>query len=108
MSKGLGASEVAVPFTSKSVYYYWHKCTEKDWRFDPDPYVSACKYVQAKGEENHICDMEIEAEPGMRAFGFYISDFVEAWAMHTQELAMDSTCAFFSCCAMTCDRVLMS
>ncbi|KAI0324368.1 hypothetical protein GY45DRAFT_1349448 [Cubamyces sp. BRFM 1775] len=70
--QGLGVSEVSIPFTAKSVYCYWHQCTEKDWRFDQDPYVLACKYVQAKGMKNHICDMNIEAEPGMRAFGFYI------------------------------------
>ena len=106
MSKGLSVSEVSIPFTSKSVHYYWHKCPEKDWRFDPDPYVSACKYVEEKGEENHICDMHIEAEPGTRAFGFYIKDFVEAWAVHTQELAMDSTCELDLHTA--CDRALMS
>ncbi|KAJ2990392.1 hypothetical protein NUW54_g8481 [Trametes sanguinea] len=80
-----------INFKSSAVYYHWTKVTRKDWRLDNDPFVSARKFIEARGADYKIVLMDIKPEPGTRVLGFYIQDFMDAWATHTQELAMDST-----------------
>lgn len=79
-------------FRSKAVYYYWQIVTRDEWRLASTPLESARKFLEDKGEEYHIQSLDVEPEPGTEVLAFYITDFVEGWAEHTQELAMDSTC----------------
>lgn len=74
------------------MYYYWHVVSREDWRLADSPLESARKFVQERGKDHHIAMLDVEAEPGTKVLAFYVTDFVGAWAQHTQELAMDSTC----------------
>ncbi|KAI9056968.1 hypothetical protein FKP32DRAFT_1584478 [Trametes sanguinea] len=80
-----------VPFRAKAVYYHWLLVCRQDWKLDPDPLVSARKFIQERGEHYRLKAFDLQEEPGTQAVAFYIQDFVESWAAHTQELAMDST-----------------
>ncbi|KAI9059933.1 hypothetical protein FKP32DRAFT_1760738 [Trametes sanguinea] len=80
-----------VPFRAKAVYYHWLLVCRQDWKLDPDPLVSARRFIQERGEHYRLKAFDLQEEPGTQAVAFYIQDFVESWAAHTQELAMDST-----------------
>lgn len=84
--------ELALPFKQKAVYYYWHIVSRKEWRLADTPLASARKFIETNSEMEFISLLDVEAEPGTEALAFYVTDFVEGWAKHTQELAMDSTC----------------
>lgn len=81
-------------FSEKSVYYYWQVISRKQWRLADDPVESAEIFLKTKGEEEGVVHMEIKPEPGTEVVGYYVKDFIERWAVHTQELAMDSTCTW--------------
>lgn len=74
------------------VYYYWQIVTRDEWGLVSTPLESTHKFITDKGNEYHIKTLNVEAEPGTEVLAFYITDFIEGWAEHTQELAMDSTC----------------
>lgn len=92
--EGRSVTEVDMPFRSKAVYYYWHVVTRKLWRFSDDPFQSAHLFLSRSGQRNHVSILEVEHEPGVKALAFQVNDFLAEWALHTQELAMDSTCMF--------------
>ena len=56
------------------------------------PIESARKYIQEKGDENFVSLLDVEAEPGTEVIAFRVTDFMDAWARKTEELAIDSTC----------------
>ncbi|EIW56575.1 uncharacterized protein TRAVEDRAFT_101164, partial [Trametes versicolor FP-101664 SS1] len=80
-----------LPYGPNAVYYYWHIISREEWRLADDPLASARKFVEERGEKHHIALLDVEAAPGTETLAFYVTDFVEMWAKHTQELAMDST-----------------
>ncbi|KAJ2970013.1 hypothetical protein NUW54_g12830 [Trametes sanguinea] len=80
-----------IPYGPNAVYYYWHTVCREEWRLADNPFASARKFVQERGEKHHIKMLEIEAEPGTEVLAFYVMDFIAAWGRNTQELAMDST-----------------
>ncbi|KAI0826923.1 hypothetical protein BC628DRAFT_1495368 [Trametes gibbosa] len=88
---GLPVEDVKLPYSANAVYYYWHVVSRKEWRLADSPLESARKFVQERGKDHHIAMLDVEAEPGTEALAFYVTDFIGAWAEHTQELAMDST-----------------
>ena len=90
---GKPVTEVSVPYTEKSVYYYWHVISQDYWRLDPDPLESAKKFVVKNSAKHFVALLDIEAELGTEVMAFEVSDFIASWAKHTQELGMDSTCA---------------
>ncbi|EIW53639.1 uncharacterized protein TRAVEDRAFT_99853, partial [Trametes versicolor FP-101664 SS1] len=85
------AEEDDLPYGPNAVYYYWHIVSREEWRLADDPLASARKFVEERGEKHHIVLLDVEAAPGTQTLAFYVTDFVEMWAKHTQELAMDST-----------------
>ncbi|KAI9057367.1 hypothetical protein FKP32DRAFT_1689206 [Trametes sanguinea] len=86
-----GVREIDVPFRSKSVYYYWATVCRSEWRLSDTPLSSARKFLHERGTEFNICALNIKEEPGTEVLAFYVKDFVEEWARHTQELGIDST-----------------
>ncbi|KAI0348907.1 hypothetical protein OH77DRAFT_1465898, partial [Trametes cingulata] len=78
-------------YFANAVYYYWHIVTREEWRLADSPFKSAQMFVQQKGKEHCIALLEVETEPGVEVLAFYVTDFMQAWAKNTQELAMDST-----------------
>ncbi|EIW59064.1 uncharacterized protein TRAVEDRAFT_19598 [Trametes versicolor FP-101664 SS1] len=88
---GLPVEDVELPYSANTVYYYWHVVSREEWRLADSPLESARKFVEERGKDHHIAMLDVEAEPGTEALAFYVTDFVGAWAQHTQELAMDST-----------------
>ncbi len=82
-----------MPFDEKAVRYHWLKTSQGAWRLAEDPIDSARKFITENGEENMIATLDVEAEPGTTVLAFQVTDFMEAWAENTRELAMDSTCA---------------
>ncbi|EIW53150.1 uncharacterized protein TRAVEDRAFT_100951, partial [Trametes versicolor FP-101664 SS1] len=88
---GLAVEDVELPYSANAVYYYWHVVSREEWRLADSPLESARKFVRERGKDHHIAMLDVEAEPGTEALAFYVTDFVGAWAQHTQELAMDST-----------------
>ena len=78
----------------KSVYYYWHVISQDYWKLDPDPLESARKFIRKNSATHHVALLDIEQVPGAEVVAFEVSDFMADWAPHTQELGMDSTCAF--------------
>ena len=95
-SEGKSASELHIPYSEKSVYYYWRLASEKYWRLDPDHLQSAQKFILENGAKYHVMHLDIIAEPDTQVFAFQVTDFMSDWAVHTQELGMDSTCAFWN------------
>jgi hypothetical protein len=84
---------IQLPFRQKSVYHYWHQQVQDRWRYDVDPFQSACKYLAEIGTETCVKSLNnVVAQPGTRALGFQITDFVRELAPHAQEVALDSTC----------------
>ena len=59
---------------------------------DNTPLESARKYIEEKGNENFVSLLNVEPEPGTEVIAFQVTDFIEAWALKTEELAIDSTC----------------
>ncbi len=90
---GRAVTSGSLPFKAKAVYYYWNLVSREEWRFAADPLESAQKLVEVNAETEHIALLDVKAEPGTECLAFYVTDFVESWAEHAQELAMDSTCA---------------
>ncbi|KAI9068628.1 hypothetical protein FKP32DRAFT_1561305 [Trametes sanguinea] len=90
-SEGLSVRELNLPFRRKAVYYYWQVASRGEWRLGGTPMESARTFLEERGDEFNVCPMEVEAEPGTEVMAFYVKDFVEEWAAHTQELGMDST-----------------
>ena len=81
-----------IPFTQDSVYYYWHVLTKRKWQLADDPLDSAKKFIEVYGKEYHVELLDTIPETGTQSLAFQVTDFVNAWACNTQELAMDSTC----------------
>ncbi|CDO74382.1 hypothetical protein BN946_scf184816.g5 [Trametes cinnabarina] len=84
-------SKSPIPFRAKAVYYHWLLACRKDWKLHPNPVVSAQRFLEQHGDQYHLKLINLEGEPGTEAVAFYVEDFVQGWAAHTQELAMDST-----------------
>lgn len=83
---------MSVPYSSKSVYYYWHVVSRKHWKLDPNPLESAKKFVTENGDTHNVALLDVLSEPGTEVVAFQVTDFMSEWAEHTQELGMDSTC----------------
>ncbi|KAI0640722.1 hypothetical protein C8Q79DRAFT_1107119 [Trametes meyenii] len=92
-TKGRKATEpgTALPFRQKSIYYYWQLVTREEWRRGSKAFDSARTFIEEKGDQHNIKLLDVPAEPGTEALGFYVTDFVEGWAANAQEIAMDST-----------------
>ena len=83
------------------MYYYWHLVSEEHWRLNPDPVISARKFIIEQGALHHVGLLDITAAPGTEVLAFQVIDFMEDWTPHTQELGMDSTCkhpVFYQLC----------
>lgn len=91
-TEGKDATEIDLPFRSKSVYYYWHIVSRDEWRLADNPIDSARKFLERDGESLYVKVLDVAAEPGTEVLAFEVTDFMKEWAKHTQELAMDSTC----------------
>ncbi len=85
--------DVNLLFRPKTVYYYWHIVSRREWRLADDPLESARTYVKQNAQDAHVALLDIQPEPGTEVLAFEVTDFIATWAKHTQELAMDSTCA---------------
>ena len=91
-TEGKEAPDINLPFRSKSVYYYWHVISREEWRLADDPIDSARTFLEREGESMHVAVLDVTPEPGTEVLAFEVTDFMNEWAQHTQELAMDSTC----------------
>ncbi|KAI9064572.1 hypothetical protein FKP32DRAFT_1569691 [Trametes sanguinea] len=80
-----------IKFRAKAVYYYWLVVCQEDWKLDKNPFISAQKLIQERGDQFRLKPMDLVQEPGTESLAFYVEDFVTKWSVHTQELAMDST-----------------
>lgn len=89
---GKSVEEIDLLFKAKTVYYYWHIVSRKEWRLADTPLESARTYVEQNAVEAHIELLDLKPEPGTEVLAFQVTDFMDAWAKNTQELAMDSTC----------------
>ena len=78
------------------MYYYWNLVSGQEWKLAPDPLDSAREFIRSRGAsiEHQVALVEMGPVAGARAMAFEVTDFVRAWAGHTEELAMDSTCTF--------------
>ena len=85
-------NEIDLPFQAKAVHYYWQCICQQEWKLDDDPLESAQKFLKTKGTENNVALLDVPAVPGTKVLAFQCVDIMKAWATHTQELAMDSTC----------------
>lgn len=81
-------------FNEKLVYYYWQVISHKQWQLADDPVESAEIFLKTKGEEEGVVHMEIKPKPGTEVVRYYMKDFIERWAVRTQEPATDSTCTW--------------
>ncbi len=91
-TEGKDATEINLPFRSKSVYYYWHIVSRDEWRLADNPIDSARKFLEREEQSMHVKVLDVTPEAGMEVLAFEVTDFMDEWAHHTQELAMDSTC----------------
>lgn len=89
---GLPVTKLDLPFDEKAVRYHWLKSSQEAWRLADDPVESARAFITENGKENMIGLLDVEAAPGTTVLAFQVTDFMEAWAENTRELAMDSTC----------------
>ncbi|KAJ8469947.1 hypothetical protein ONZ51_g8667 [Trametes cubensis] len=90
-SEGRSVRDLHLPFRRKAVYYYWQVASRGEWRLGDTPMESARTFLRERGDEFHVCALDVEAEPGTEVLAFYVKDFIEEWAVNTQELGMDST-----------------
>lgn len=74
------------------MYYYWLVVSRTEWKLAPDPLESAQKFVEQHGAAHQVALLPLQAVRGVEVLAFEVRDFVERWAEHTRELAMDSTC----------------
>ncbi|KAI0671341.1 hypothetical protein C8Q78DRAFT_991023 [Trametes maxima] len=91
-TEGVSARDLNLAFNEKSVYYYWSLVGREEWRLADNPLESAREFVHRNGAKYQIKELKVDPEPGMETFSFYVTDFMEEWGQHTQELAMDSMC----------------
>jgi hypothetical protein len=85
-------AEVNMSFNEKAVRYHWLKVSQKAWQLATNPIKSARQFVAERGQENMIALLDVKATPGTTVLTFKVTDFVDAWAKNTCNLAMDSTC----------------
>ena len=90
--RGKGVKELDLPFQAKAVHYYWRSICQQEWKLADDPLESARKFIETKGDQYNVALLDVPAVPGTKVIAFQCTDIVDAWATHTQELAMDSTC----------------
>ena len=97
-TEGKAVDDVNIPFQAKAVYYFWHVVSRDEWKLAPDPLESARMYLEQNGATRHVSLLDVQAVPGTRVLAFQVSDFIRVWGTKTQELAMDSTCAYHYAC----------
>ena len=92
--EGLGRSveDLEITFGRKAVYYYWHVISREEWKLADDPFESARRFIEERGDEHNVALLDVPEEPGTRVVAFQVTDFMRVWAKNTQELGMDSTC----------------
>ncbi|GJE92122.1 hypothetical protein PsYK624_082750 [Phanerochaete sordida] len=90
-SLGKAAGKLDLPFSAKAVQHWWHVCSKGEWSFAKDPLESAREFILRHGDEHFIKLLDVVAAPGTQVLAFEVSDFIDEWAPHCQELAMDST-----------------
>jgi hypothetical protein len=98
---GNDVGDLRLPYWQKAVYYYWHLQVQEHWRFCENPFESARNFVENAKDGCVATLNDVQAQPGIQAFGFQVTDFMCEWAPKTQELALDSTCTWFKMLIIT-------
>ena len=94
-TRGQRCNELDLEFSRKSVHYWWELVTRDAWKLhETDTLASARKFISENGHIHHVALLDVSNAPGTRVLAFEITDFIEEWGPHTQELGMDSTCTF--------------
>lgn len=69
------------------ISYQWHQANVSTWKCDVDPFVSATKFLESKGEYQNIN----YAVGNVRGLGIYIRGSINKLSAKTKELAIDAT-----------------
>lgn len=69
------------------ISYQWHQANESTWKCDADPFVSATKFLESKGEYHNIN----YTVGNVRGLGIYIRDVMNRLSSKAKELAIDAT-----------------
>ena len=74
------------PFSHDAVYNYWCALKMKDWKFDPDPVVSATKILEKanmdggwEGQPHRVCIVDMGSNSDYECLAFSIPDVLELW-----------------------------
>lgn len=89
---GKQLSEVKISFRRKSVYYWWQIASQCTWKLDKDPLKSARIFISQNADKYHVKLLDVMPAPGTQVLAFEVTDFLDEWGPHMQELGMDSTC----------------
>lgn len=92
-TKAKDVTEASLPYRSKAIYYYWNVVSRQEWKLNDDPVESARQFIKDQGAQHRVALLDVQAVPGTKVMAFQVTDFMDAWAAQTKELAMDSTCA---------------
>ena len=83
-------------FTQKAVCYYWISEGTQAWKCADDPVESAREWCQTFGAQENVEMVDMDPVPHSKAFAFVVTDFMDAWAHHTNSFLVDSTCEYFN------------
>ena len=83
-----------IAFTQKTVCYTWTSVAKEQWCHAKDPIQSAQAYLEKDGTNENIKVLEMPEIEGARTIAFYVNDFVQEWAQHTNTFLVDLMCEY--------------